>query len=95
MANRHDSERLRGFCDRLTDRQTDICDSRVAFVTEKSLLVCQQILLVKFSISACCQLMANLTAKISFSCLLKLYQLKVFLMVTRHHYVFSFLKQGN
>ena len=36
MANRHDSERLRGFCDRLTDRQTDICDSRVTFETEKS-----------------------------------------------------------
>ena len=35
MVNRHNSERLRGFCDRQTDRQTDICDSRVAFATEK------------------------------------------------------------
>ena len=35
MANRHDSERLRGFCDRQTDGQMDICDSRVAFATEK------------------------------------------------------------
>ena len=32
MADRHDSERLRGFCNR---RQTDIWDSRVAFGTEK------------------------------------------------------------
>ena len=30
-----DSERLRGFDDSQTDRQTDICDSRVAFATEK------------------------------------------------------------
>ena len=35
MADRPDSERLRGFCDRQTDRQTDICDCRVAFMTEK------------------------------------------------------------
>ena len=38
MADRLDFERLRGFCDgqtdRLTDRQTDICYSRVAFATE-------------------------------------------------------------
>ena len=38
MVDRSYSERLRGFCDRLTDgltdRQTDICDSRVAFATE-------------------------------------------------------------
>ena len=42
MADRLDSERLRGFCDRRTDRRTDrytygqmdICNSRVAFVTE-------------------------------------------------------------
>ena len=36
MVDRSDSERLRGFCDRQTDRQTDICDSRVAFATENS-----------------------------------------------------------
>ena len=35
MADRLDFERLRGFCDRRTDRRTDICDSRVAFATEK------------------------------------------------------------
>ena len=35
MADRLDSERLRGFDFRLTDRQTDICDCRVAFATEK------------------------------------------------------------
>ena len=39
MADRLDFERLRGFDFRLTDRQTDgqtdICDSRVAFATEK------------------------------------------------------------
>ena len=34
MVDRSDSERLRGFCNRLTDRQTDICNSRVAFATE-------------------------------------------------------------
>ena len=34
MADRLDSERLRGFRDGLTDGQTDICDSRVAFATE-------------------------------------------------------------
>ena len=34
MADRLDSERLRGFCDGLMDVQTDICDSRVAFATE-------------------------------------------------------------
>ena len=27
---------FRGFADRQTDRQTDICDCRVAFATEKS-----------------------------------------------------------
>ena len=31
MVDRSDSERLRGFC----DRRTDICNSRVAFATEK------------------------------------------------------------
>ena len=40
MVDRLDSERLRGFCDRRTDvqtdGQTDICDSRVAFVTENN-----------------------------------------------------------
>lgn len=39
MADRLDSERLRGFCnrqtDRWTDRQMDICNSKVAFATEK------------------------------------------------------------
>ena len=30
MVDRFNSERLRGFC----DRQTDICNSRVAFATE-------------------------------------------------------------
>ena len=34
MADRSNSERLRGFCDRWTDGQTDICDSRLAFATE-------------------------------------------------------------
>ena len=42
MADRLDSERLRGFdfrwTDRQTDRQTDICDCRVAFATENSAL---------------------------------------------------------
>ena len=33
-ADRHDSERLRGFGNGLTDRQTDIYYSRVAFATE-------------------------------------------------------------
>ena len=37
MADRLNSERLRGFDNGWTDRQTDICDYRVAFVTEKSL----------------------------------------------------------
>ena len=39
MVNRSNSERLRGFDFRWTDRQkdgqTDICDCRVAFATEK------------------------------------------------------------
>ena len=34
LAERHNSERLRGFCDRLTDRRMDICFSRIAFATE-------------------------------------------------------------
>ena len=34
MADSYDSEMLRGFCNRLTDWQTDICDSRVTFATE-------------------------------------------------------------
>ena len=38
MADRNNSERLRGFCnlqtDGQTDGRTDICDSRVAFATE-------------------------------------------------------------
>ena len=34
MADMHDSERLRGFGNRWTDRWTDICDCRVAFTTE-------------------------------------------------------------
>ena len=34
MADRLESDRLRGFCDRQKDGQTDICDSRVAFATE-------------------------------------------------------------
>ena len=34
MADRLDSERLRGFDFRRTDRRTDICDCRVAFATE-------------------------------------------------------------
>ena len=38
MVDRSDSERLRGFCDGLMDRQTDICDSRVAFATENNIL---------------------------------------------------------
>ena len=32
----HESERLRGFCDRQTDRQMDICNCRVAFATENT-----------------------------------------------------------
>jgi len=40
MADRLYSERLMGFCDGQTDgqtdRRTDICDSRVAFATEKA-----------------------------------------------------------
>ena len=35
MVDRSNSERLRGFCDRQTDRWTDICYSRVTFTTEK------------------------------------------------------------
>ena len=49
MADRLDSERLRGFdfrlTDRLTDGQTDICNCRVAFTTEKVLgpiIVCNK-----------------------------------------------------
>jgi len=38
MVNRSDSERLRGFCDRQTDRRMDICDSRVAVATENSII---------------------------------------------------------
>ena len=34
MADRSNSERLRGFDNIQTDRRTDICDSRVAFATE-------------------------------------------------------------
>ena len=34
----HDSERLRGFCDRQMDRLTDICNSRVDFATENAVL---------------------------------------------------------
>ena len=39
MVDRSNSERLRGFCNGLTDRQTDICNSRVAFMTEKELII--------------------------------------------------------
>ena len=35
MMKDDDFKLLRGFADRLTDRQTDICDCRVAFATEK------------------------------------------------------------
>ena len=35
MADRLDSDRLKGFCDRQTNGWTVICDSRVAFATEK------------------------------------------------------------
>ena len=38
IADRLDSEIMRGFCDRQIDRLTDICNSRVAFATEKSKL---------------------------------------------------------
>ena len=38
MADRLDSERLRGFDFRRTDGQTDICDCRVAFATEREKL---------------------------------------------------------
>ena len=34
--DRHDSERLRGIGDGLTDRWTDICDCRVAFTTDNN-----------------------------------------------------------
>ena len=48
MADKLDSERLRGFCDGRTDRQrdrrTDICNSRVAFVTEKFYLLEEDIM---------------------------------------------------
>ena len=37
MANKHDSERQIGFYDGQSDRLMDICDSRVAFVTENGL----------------------------------------------------------
>ena len=36
MADGHESERQIGFCDGQMDWQTDICNSRVAFATEKS-----------------------------------------------------------
>ena len=36
MVNRSNSERLRGFGNGLTDRQTDICYSKVAFATENA-----------------------------------------------------------
>ena len=39
MADRLDSERLRGFDFRRTDRRTDICDCRVAFATENEYLL--------------------------------------------------------
>ena len=35
MADRHDSERLRGF----GDRQMNICNSRVAFATDKPFFI--------------------------------------------------------
>ena len=35
MADCYDSERLRDFDDGWTGRQTEICDARVAFETEK------------------------------------------------------------
>ena len=37
MANKHDSERQIGFYDGQSDRLMDICDSRVAFMTENGL----------------------------------------------------------
>ena len=36
MDSNHDSERLRGFDNRKMDRRSDICNSRVAFLTENS-----------------------------------------------------------
>ena len=39
LADGYDSERLRGFDFRQTDRRTDICNCRVAFATENSPLV--------------------------------------------------------
>ena len=39
MVNRSYSERQRGFCDRQTDGQTDICNCRVAFATENSIFI--------------------------------------------------------
>ena len=39
MADKSDSERLRGFDDRQTNELTDICNSRVAFATEKAFLL--------------------------------------------------------
>ena len=56
MADRLDSELLRGFCDGRTDGQTDwqtdICDSRVAFATEK-------VWNWRFSNTCCLNLKAN------------------------------------
>ena len=34
-----DFKLLRGFCDRQTNEQTDICECRVAFMTEKYILL--------------------------------------------------------
>ena len=34
-----DFKLLRGFADRQTDGQTDICDCRVAFATENTLII--------------------------------------------------------
>ena len=36
MMNDDDFKLLRGFCDWLTDRRTDICECRVAFATENA-----------------------------------------------------------
>ena len=40
MMKDDDFKLLRGFADRLTDRQTDICDCRVAFATENASVAC-------------------------------------------------------
>ena len=40
--DRSDIERLKGFCDGLTDRQMDICDCRVAFANENFLRNCRR-----------------------------------------------------